>query len=205
MRFQMHLDLVALGNAALILGAFALFAAIHSLTAGRGLKLWLARFLSPRLVAAWYRLLYNTVSMLTLIPVLALVMLLPDRPLYALAAPWSVICLMIQAVGLGGFAASLLATDLWRFAGISQVLEYLSGKASVSSHVPLKLDGPYRLVRHPLYLFSLLIIWPLPSTTWNLLWFDIGVTAYFAVGSLVEERRLEHEYGDAYRKYRQQG
>ena len=59
----------------------------------------------------------------------------------------------------------------------------------------------YRYVRHPLYFFSLALIWATPVLTINWLWFNIGATLYFAVGSLVEERRLVRVYGDAYRQY----
>jgi protein-S-isoprenylcysteine O-methyltransferase Ste14 len=153
-------------------------------------------------VEGWYRLLYNIASVLTLVPPLFFLVTLPDRLLYALSFPWSIVCLVFQVVGAGGILISLFSTDMWRFAGVAQVLEYLSGKPVVSSEVPLRLDGLYRLVRHPLYLFSLLVIWPVPVMTWNLLCFIVGATAYFAVGSMVEERRLEQEYGDAYRQYR---
>src|SRR5690606_42152300 len=69
-------------NGVLILLALAAFAVAHSLTAGLGLKPWLKRRLGERVVEGWYRLWYNAFSLITLLPVGALLVLLPDSTLY---------------------------------------------------------------------------------------------------------------------------
>lgn len=191
-----------ISNAILIFATFAVFALIHSMTAGIWLKDWLARRFSVRAVDGWYRLAYNSFAIMSFIPVFALLVLLPDWTLYEARPPWGLLCLALQALGSIGIVVALLTTDAWHFVGIRQVWEYLSGRQAIAGQTPLRTNGLYRLVRHPLYTFSLVIIWAIPHMTFNLLIFNISATIYFAVGSIFEERRLELAYGDEYRAYR---
>lgn len=189
-------------NFLLIVGAFVAFAVVHSLVAGSGLKRWLAGHLGERLVHGWYRLAYNVFAGITLLPVLVLVALLPDRTLYSVGLPWSLLMVAVQLGGIAGLGVSLLMTDIGQFTGISQALAYLAGSPLPLPEPPLQAKGPYALVRHPLYTFSLLAIWPLPLMTVNVLAFNVAATVYFVAGSLVEERRLGRLYGEAYHAYR---
>jgi protein-S-isoprenylcysteine O-methyltransferase Ste14 len=63
--------------------------------------------------------------------------------------------------------------------------------------------GSYAYVRHPLYFFSLLLIWFLPIMTLSALLFSSMATLYFWIGSIYEERRLSATFGDAYSQYKQ--
>ncbi len=179
------------------------FALVHSLMAGVGLKGYLQKVVGVRVVEGWYRLAYNMVAVVTLLPALALMMLLPDRVIYSFGMPWALAVLGVQFLGTGGLLATLLLTDLPRFIGLSQVVAFLSGQPLPLPEQPLQQRGVYALVRHPLYLFSLLVIWFTPVMTANILAFNIGATLYVLVGSLVEEKRLERVYGETYRLYRQ--
>jgi protein-S-isoprenylcysteine O-methyltransferase Ste14 len=60
----------------------------------------------------------------------------------------------------------------------------------------------YRWVRHPLYTAGLLIIWLFPIMTCNLLALNIGMTLYILLGAVLEERKLEREFGEAYAQYK---
>jgi protein-S-isoprenylcysteine O-methyltransferase Ste14 len=190
-------------NIAVIMGLFLLFGVIHSLTAGFAPKERLSAVLPARLVEGWYRLVYNVFSAITIAPVLIAVVVLPDRAIYTVPMPWSLFFRLAQLAGLAGLVGALFVTDVFRFAGISQAVAYLSGEPLPLETGPLQVKGMYAVVRHPLYLFSLLTIWPTPTMTLNVLLFNIGATLYFVVGSHIEERRLEKRFGDAYRAYRQ--
>jgi protein-S-isoprenylcysteine O-methyltransferase Ste14 len=61
--------------------------------------------------------------------------------------------------------------------------------------------GPYRWVRHPLYLFMILMIWSCPDLTTDRLLFNGLWTVWIVIGSIFEERDLVLEFGDAYREY----
>jgi len=60
----------------------------------------------------------------------------------------------------------------------------------------------YRVVRHPLYTFSLLFIWLSPSVSQNSLTVYIGATLYTLIGAYFEERKLLREFGEAYAIYK---
>ena len=66
---------------------------------------------------------------------------------------------------------------------------------------PMVVRGPYRWVRHPLYLTTLLMIWSYPDLTADRLLFNVLFTAWIIVGTVLEERDLVADYGDVYRNY----
>lgn len=71
-------------------------------------------------------------------------------------------------------------------------------------YTPLKYatPGPYRYIRHPLYVGWLLVFWSAPTMTVSHLVFALGLTAYILVAIRFEERDLIDFHGDDYREYR---
>lgn len=61
--------------------------------------------------------------------------------------------------------------------------------------------GPYRWVRHPLYLTTLLMIWSYPDLTADRLLFNVLFTVWIIIGTVLEERDLVEAYGDQYCEY----
>jgi protein-S-isoprenylcysteine O-methyltransferase Ste14 len=65
----------------------------------------------------------------------------------------------------------------------------------------LVIQGAYQWVRHPLYLFSILMIWCNPDVTVDRLLFDVLWTAWIYGATFLEEADLVGEFGEAYRDY----
>ena len=86
--------------------------------------------------------------------------------------------------------------------GFRPILYPLRGKALPAPRLIVR--GPYRRVRHPIYLFSILMIWSTPDLTADRLLFNTLWTAWILVGALLEERDLTAELGEAYRKYQRE-
>lgn len=184
-----------------VLAALLAFAVIHSLTAGR-FKHWFRARFGERAYHGLYRILYNAFSLLTLAPALLLVVVFRDGGVaWRVDLAWEPLLLAVQAVGLIGYIPALLQIDLLRFAGIKQAFAYLRGDPLPLADEPLQTGGVYGVVRHPLYFFSLLVIWPVTTMTWAYLGFCIGATLYMGVGSLLEERRMQAAFGAEYAAY----
>jgi protein-S-isoprenylcysteine O-methyltransferase Ste14 len=66
----------------------------------------------------------------------------------------------------------------------------------------LVVRGLYRWVRHPLYTAGLVLIWLSPVMTANLLALNAGLTIYIVAGAMLEERKLQAEFGEAYAAYK---
>jgi protein-S-isoprenylcysteine O-methyltransferase Ste14 len=66
------------------------------------------------------------------------------------------------------------------------------------------ISGPYRYVRHPLYFFALCMIWSCPDLTADRLLFNASWTIWIVFGTILEERDLAAEFGDAYRRYQKE-
>ncbi|RPJ70300.1 MAG: isoprenylcysteine carboxylmethyltransferase family protein [Acidobacteria bacterium] len=84
--------------------------------------------------------------------------------------------------------------------GLRQVWLQLVGRPYTK--LPLSTPGPYRLVRHPLYLGFLLAFWATPTMTVAHLVFAVATTAYILLAIQFEEHDLAREHGVGYAEYR---
>jgi len=180
-----------------ILGAGLAYGLIHSLLASLRFKATL-RGMFGSAVERWYRLVYNLIAFLTLLPVLALSALLPDHPLYTLPAPWKYLALAGQTLAVVALGVGLIQTGVWSFLGLSQALG-----ANSTEPTSMAVHGLYRWVRHPLYTAGLLFIWLTPSMSANLLTLYLVLSAYLLVGAVFEERKLVREFGSQYLRYQE--
>ncbi len=167
---------------------------VHSLLASLGFKSFLRRIWGDGFMK-FYRLLYNIFAVLSIMPVLYLMLSLPDKSLYQIPAPWSYLMLAGQVVSTLFLFVTVMQTDILSFAGLRQLLEEERAGSLVTS-------GLYRSVRHPLYTFSLLILWLSPSMSINSFIVYAGLTIYVLIGIHFEERKLLREFGPAYAQYK---
>lgn len=95
--------------------------------------------------------------------------------------------------------ASMLINHFDLF-GVRQTWLYFRGKA----YTPLafRTPGPYRYLRHPLYVGWLFAFWATPDMTAAHLFLAVGLTAYILAAIPFEERDLETFYGKKYAAYR---
>ena len=66
---------------------------------------------------------------------------------------------------------------------------------------PFSIRGPYRWVRHPLYLFTIMLFWSYPVITADRLLLNVLWTLWIVIGTALEERELVEDFGDDYRDY----
>jgi protein-S-isoprenylcysteine O-methyltransferase Ste14 len=184
-------------SAFIIIIFFVVYAVLHSWLAALAMKNWARRTFGPG-VDRWYRLIYNIIAVVTLLPFVPMLVWLPDATLYVAPSPWRWLLLTGQAAALVGLTVSLLQTGLLHFLGLRQLV----AEQPVENGV-LSVRGFYGWVRHPLYFFSSLLLWLTPVMTVNWLTVCVIFTLYFYLGSFLEERRLLAEFGPAYGVYQQ--
>lgn len=182
----------------LIIIATVVYAGVHSLLASLGVKSWVRQRFGPG-AAQWYRLAYNVFAVISGLPILALLYLLPDQPLYQIPFPWILLTTLGQLTGVMIIVVGILQTDVWHFIGLRQIIRSDHNQKPVMIY-----RGLYSWVRHPLYTGGLLLIWLVPTMTLNLLTVFILLTIYLVIGAKLEEKRLLEEFGDDYRAYQAQ-
>ena len=186
-------------------GLFGLFATHHSLLARTGAKRWLTRFVP----AALERATYVWVASALFIAVCGFWRELPGTA-YLLSgwAWWLGASAQLAGLLLTAGAASRL--DLLELAGIRQAMagsndpEAGASAGRVATHETLTIVGPYRWVRHPIYLGWVLLVCGAPEMSLSRLAFAAISTAYLVVAIPWEERTMAETLGDEYRRYRQQ-
>ena len=181
-------------NVIYILLAMSLWGFVHSLTASLSLKEKAAQIFGSGFMRI-YRLLYNGFALITFLPVMSLAAILPNETLFTAPAPWNFIMGALQGAAAFMVLVAVFQTDAFHFVGLKQLfVEDEKGSLTTS--------GLYKFVRHPIYTFSLLFIWLNPSISVNSLAYYIGMTAYFVIGAIFEERKLFREFGDEYAAYK---
>lgn len=176
-----------------LLLAIVLWGVLHSFLASHGAKDFFRRTLGDGFMRL-YRLLYNLFAAISFLPILYLMVTLPDRVLYSIPAPFNYLMRLGQGISVVLLVVAVLQTDLLSFVGLRQILaEETKGS--------LMTGGLYRYVRHPLYTFSLLILWLSPTMTLNSFIVYLALTIYILIGIVFEERKLLREFGQEYANY----
>ena len=197
----------AMLNFMLIFITLMAFGVVHSLLASHQAKQFAQRLIGVNVATATYRLVFNVLAFATILPALYLVFRLPERELYRFPAPWDSVALGVQVLAGVGLLYSVYQMDAWFFLGLRQLGEppQLGMRYSIDSTSTPQLvtNGLHRLVRHPLYTTSLLVLYLTSPMSLNWLAFAISCNVYFFAGSIFEERKLVREFGNAYRAYQQ--
>ena len=165
----------------------------HSLLAGHKVKERERRALGERL-GRFYRLAYNAFAGVSFLPVLVIMFLVPDRTLYRVPVPWSLLMIGGELLAVAALLIAFRQTDIWEFIGFRQLGE-------VEKPSKLTTSGLYHYIRHPLYTAGMAFIWLLPLMTVNILTVNIALTVYIVIGATFEERKLRRIFGQEYSDY----
>jgi protein-S-isoprenylcysteine O-methyltransferase Ste14 len=166
--------------------------------ARRGFKRWWTRMVPPVVERSTYVLAASLALALLFWqwrPLTGVVWTVRD-PL-AVNALWAVFWL--------GWAVLLLATFLinhFELFGLRQVFSRLAGREIPEAEFRTPLL--YRYVRHPIYLGFVLGMWAAPVMSAGHVLFAGAATGYILIGIWFEERDLIAQYGERYRRYREQ-
>lgn len=178
---------------ALLIG---LFAVQHSVMARRGFKVWLTRFVPP----AAERSTFVLAAGLVLALIFWLWRPLP-APIWSIETPW--LQSVLYAIALSGVAIVLYTsflTNHFDLFGLRQVWLHFRGRPY--TQLPFTTRSLYHVVRHPMMLGMLLLLWSTPLMTVGHLAFAALMTSYVMVGIWFEERGMMRSLDD-YAHYRE--
>ena len=176
-----------------------LFAVQHSVMALRSFKRWWTRLVPPRIERSTYVL------------AATLTIALLDWQWRPIAEPvlWRIeggmAASAIWAVFWFGWVVLLVSTFLinhFELFGLRQVFGQLGDRTIPQPE--FRTPFFYQYVRHPIYAGFLLGFWAAPVMTAGHLLFAVGGTGYILVGIWFEERDLVAQFGDRYRRYKEQ-
>jgi protein-S-isoprenylcysteine O-methyltransferase Ste14 len=173
-----------------------LFAVQHSVMARKWFKDWWTRIVPRPLERSTY-VLFSSLALILLFWLW--------RPLGGVV--WSIEDpvgrVVLRAMFAFGWALVLTSTFLinhFDLFGLRQVWLFLLGRPYTT--LKFGTPGPYRLVRHPLYVGWLFAFWCTPTMTLAHLLFSVATTGYILIAIQLEERDLVREHGDTYKAYR---
>jgi len=173
------------------------YGAIHSLLISLQFSKWIAKVMGQ--YYAFYRLAYNLFSIMLLIVLLKYSNTLGTELVIEFLPPW-IILQQVLLIGSGVVIVwAFLSYDSLEFMGIRQILEF-RGNMNFTHSKTITKKGLLGIVRHPMYLATIVFMWSLNST-----WVDILVhfvlTLYIFIGIRLEERKLVKQLGSAYIEY----
>ena len=174
---------------------WVLYFCVHSWTASAEFKETVYRRW-PRSRSS-FRLIYNVFSTLTLLPLVMLMYVWRGDLIIQWTGVYEWLANLIALTALIMFYHSTRFYDMQRFLGVTELRAEKKGASPES----FCLSPYHRFVRHPWYSFGLLIIWTRSMDIMQLI-STIAVTCYLILGSRLEERKLVHEFGEVYSRYK---
>ena len=147
----------------------------------------------------FYRLFFNLVSFLTLIPVAWFAYSVRTEPIFQWNGYLHLVQILLIAIAILLFFLGGRLYDPLVLLGIKQIKAGASNKALTDSG-EINTSGILGITRHPWYLAAILIIW---ARQMDVSAFIVNVifTFYLVVGTYLEEKKLIREFGEQYLEY----
>ncbi len=180
---------------------FSLYGFIHSVLASEKVKVTFKKYFGK--LIAFYRLGYNVFAFIGLYFIWDLSPH-PSLQIYKLPSPYDYLVLIPQLLSLIGVIWCFKYVYFKEFIGLNQIDRYLKNEYSdneLDENYTLRIEGPYKYSRHPIYFFSIIILMLRAEMDLSYLTMFILFTAYFYIGSYYEERKMVRLFGDDYRNY----
>lgn len=180
---------------------FTFFGYIHSLLASEKVKIFFKENFGN--LIAFYRLGYNAFAIISLYLIWDLSPH-PSLKIYKLNPPFDYLVLIPQLAALIGIIWCFKYINFKEFLGINQLGLFLDKQypeTALDENYTLRIEGPYKYSRHPIYFFSIVLL--LFRAEMNLFYLTMFIcfTVYFYVGSIYEEKKMVRLFGDDYRNY----
>jgi methanethiol S-methyltransferase len=171
-----------------------LFFVQHSAMVRQSFRSWLSRTIPRHYYPAAYAIASGAV--------LSAVMLFwqtSPTVLVEIQGPFQWLLRAFSLLAIAGSIWGIMALKAFDALGQRAIRSQLRGKSPHPSRFDVR--GPYSWVRHPLYFFTLVLIWSTPRVTLDRLLFNVLWTSWIVLGAYLEEKDLVAEFGERYRRY----
>ena len=169
---------------------FTVFALHHSLMARTGAKAWITRHLP----AGLERSVYVWIASALFLVVCWMWQPLPGV-IWETRGP-GLALYVAQAFGVALTLAAARIVGVWELAGVKQ--------PDLTRPIEFKAEGPFAIVRHPIYLGWVLMVFATPVMTTSRLLFAVVSTLYLLAAIPFEERSLLEAFPEKYGAYQKQ-
>jgi len=166
----------------------------HSGMIRRSFRQWSAQFIEEKYHGAVF-----TLASAVLLLLLVVLWQKSNHTSYAAEGAIRWLFRAVFALSVIGFYWGMRSLGRFDAYGLLPILKGGQSPTSTSSH--LTVSGPYRWVRHPLYLFCIFMFWSCPDLTADRLLFNLLWSGWIVVGTFLEERDLVAQFGEGYRDY----
>ena len=170
---------------------FTIFALHHSIMARTGAKAWLTRVVP----LDFERSVYVWIASVLFIAVCWMWQPLPGT-VWATSGPLFWILSAVQMIGVALTLRAAHIVGVWELAGVRQ--------PDHTRPIEFNASGPFAIVRHPIYLGWVLIVFSTPVMTTSRLLFAATSTVYLIAAIPWEEASLVAAFGEKYRSYQRQ-
>ncbi len=174
-----------------------IYYAIHSLLAANATKQMLQPLISKRV----YRVFFNLISVLLLIPLVWLYFEIDHEAIFVKTITTKILGWLMLVIGILTNLMAIRQYNLAEFSGIA----YLSD--SIMESTPqLNISGLNKWMRHPLYTTTLLVMLGVVLLQANVAMLGIVIISfvYILIGIQLEERKLIEEFGADYLEYKKE-
>jgi protein-S-isoprenylcysteine O-methyltransferase Ste14 len=174
-----------------------LWCSLHSTLVATPVTDWMKKIWSRQF--RFYRLFFSAFSVATLIPLITYSIYIDGEPVFRWEGFWIIAKYGLLVTALFLFFAGGRHYNLWQLLGIRQIRKGRTGQA-LWEYNRLDTSGILGIIRHPWYTAGILLVWARDMTL-SALVINIVISAYFVVGTVLEEHKLLLAFGESYRKY----
>ena len=151
----------------------------------------------------YYRLAYNCLAVVTLLPLVVYGNTLKGEPLLSWSGVMVIVQVLLLLSALYLFFAGAIKYDFDQFLGTAQIR---AGHSStiLTGDGRLDVSGIHQVTRHPWYFGGLLILWSYQTgIDLQSLLTNIILSFYLIIGAMLEEKKLLKLFGEEYSRYKE--
>jgi methanethiol S-methyltransferase len=185
----------------IIIVLWAAYCALHSYLISISFTNLMKRLLKD--FYAYYRVFYIIISFVLLVPLINYSTALDSKVVISYSDPMTIVrYILISGSLLMFFWAFFFNYDSLHFFGVRQILNFRK-ESEPNQPNEIKKKGLLGIMRHPMYFALIIYLWCQTFRVADIVVNSV-LTIYVFIGTILEEKKLVLEFGDAYKIYQKE-